>query len=78
MYGCKADNLFAIKSLMRDLPFTFNFLVMVISIVIFGQALRVCEAPLVRITQEMNHYDFKNSMWAVVLTMTTGKSQIKT
>lgn len=51
----------------------FNTIAMLLSIAIFGQAVRICEAPLVRITPDMNHYDYKNAMWAVVLTMTTGK-----
>jgi len=76
MYGCKANSLFAVKALMKLSPFKFNTIVMLLSIVIFGQALRICEAPLVRITQEMDHYDFGNSMWAIILTMTTGNFKI--
>ena len=58
---------------MKLSPFKFNTVVMLLSIVIFGQALRICEAPLIRVTSEMDHFDFENSMWAVILTMTTGK-----
>lgn len=73
MYGCKADSLFAAKALMKKSPFLFNTIVMVLSILVFGQAIRICEAPLSRITHEMDHFDYVNSMWAVILTMTTGK-----
>jgi hypothetical protein len=45
------------------------------AILIFGQALRMCEAPLSRVTDEMNHYNFANCMWAIILTMTTGKKK---
>lgn len=72
MYGCKADSLFAAKALMKRNPFTFNTIVMILSILVFGQAVRICEAPLARITQEMDHFDYTNSMWVVILTMTTG------
>jgi len=73
MYGCEANTLFAVRSMMKSNPFLFNSVVMIGSILIFGQALRICEAPLIRITDEMDHHDFVNSCWAVILTMTTGK-----
>lgn len=72
MCGCSADSLFAVKALMKKNPLTFNTIVMLISIPVFGQAVRICEAPLSRITHDMDHFDFENSMWAVILTMTTG------
>ena len=73
MYGCEANTMFAIRALMIKHPFTFNGILMLLSIALFGQALRICEAPLVRVTPEMDHFDFLNSMWAVILAMTTGK-----
>jgi potassium intermediate/small conductance calcium-activated channel subfamily N protein 2 len=76
MYGCEANTLFAIRSIMKVNPFTFNIVIMMGSILIFGQALRICEGPLVRVTDEMDHSDFINSCWAVILTMTTGKAKI--
>lgn len=72
MYGCESSSLFAIKAMMREIPFKFNMIVMSLSLVIFGQALRICEAPISRITNEMNHFSLENSIWAVILTMTTG------
>jgi len=71
MYGCEATTLFAIRSIMKEKPFLFTSLIMGVFILIFSQSLRVFEAPLVRITQEMDHHDFLNSVWAVILTMTT-------
>jgi potassium intermediate/small conductance calcium-activated channel subfamily N protein 2 len=73
MYGCESNSMFAIRCLMSKNPFMLNAVIMIVSILVFGQALRICEAPLVRVTDEMNHLDFVNSMWSVILTMTTGK-----
>lgn len=72
MYGCESSTLFAIKAMMREIPFKFNIIVMVLSLILFGQALRVCEAPISRVTQNMDHFSLENSIWAVILTMTTG------
>lgn len=71
MYGCKADTLFAIRACMKLYPKIFNVFLLAISILLFGQAIRISEAPLVRITDTMNHYNFYNSVWLVILTMTT-------
>lgn len=73
MYGCESSTLFAIKAMMREIPFKFNIIVMILSLILFGQALRICEAPISRVTQDMNHFSLENSVWAVILTMTTGK-----
>jgi hypothetical protein len=71
MYGCESDSMFAIRALMDNMPFKFNTIILLLSIAIFGQAVRICEAPLSRITPEMDHFDYTNSMWSVILTMTT-------
>ena len=63
--------MFAIRALMETMPFKFNSILLLLSIAIFGQAVRICEAPLSRITPEMDHFDYTNSMWSVILTMTT-------
>jgi len=74
MYGCKANSLFAMRALIDNSPIIFNLIVLTSGIMIFAQAIRICEAPLSRVTNEMNHYDFSNCIWIVVLTMTTGKT----
>ena len=74
MYGCNASPAFSIRSLMLDKPYLVNFGLFLISILYFGAAVRICEAPLARIDTEnqiMNHYDLLNCCWAVILTMTT-------
>jgi len=71
MYGCSANTRFAIRALMKSNPATFNLCILFFSIVFFAQAVRIAEAPLIRITPDMDYFDFLNSVWAVVLTMTT-------
>jgi Ion channel len=56
---------------MKTMPLKFNLGILLVCIAIFGQAVRICEAPLSRITDSMDHFDFVNSTWSVVLTMTT-------
>jgi potassium intermediate/small conductance calcium-activated channel subfamily N protein 2 len=71
MYGCEANMLFAIRSFMKTSPFIFTSLVMGFSIVVFSQALRICEGPLTRVLDDMDLHDIENSIWVVILTMTT-------
>ena len=73
MYGCKANSLFALKALMKKNPLTTNFSILFAIIIIFAQALRVAEAPLSRLSKEMNHYNYFNSIWDVILCITTSK-----
>ena len=62
MYGCKANTVFTIRALMRKMPFVFNIVLLFSCILLFGFAIRVCEAPLVRITDEMNYYRMKENL----------------
>lgn len=73
MFKCDADFTFAIRTAMKKNPFLFNFLALTSSILAFSHAVRVCESPLSRITDTMDYHYIGNSLWAVVLTMTTGK-----
>lgn len=71
MYGCKANSGFTIRCLMQDSPEIFNFVLFILSILWFAQAVRVCEAPIARVDHSMNHHNFINACWSVILTMTT-------
>ena len=71
MYGCRSNGLFALKSLMKVTPFETNFGALVVLILIFAQALRISEAPLVRVTDNMDHYNYWNSVWDIFLVVTT-------
>lgn len=74
MYGCEAGTLFTARALMKKSPFYFNFTILVFSIVVFGQAIRICEAPISRVSDDIDYSSISESMWAVVVTMTTGKN----
>lgn len=75
MYGCKTNTLFTVRAMMKQNPFKFNIIILIATIVFFGQAVKICESPLSRITDEMDYSTLSNSMWAVVLTMTSGKKK---
>ena len=66
---------------MKNYPFLFLMAFLSVSIIIFGQAIRICEAPLIRVdekmTKEMDHSNFINCVWLVIVTMTTGKKSLK-
>lgn len=73
MYGCEANSLFSFKSMMRKNPFKFNIVLMLIAVIVFGHAIRVCEGPLSRIDSQMEYNLMSEAMWSVVVTMTTCK-----
>ena len=68
--------MFAARCMMQKTPIRFNALIMFLCLSILGQALRICEAPLSRITSEMNHLDYFNCVWEVLLAMTTSRFKI--
>jgi len=72
MYGADNDYLFACKCLMKASPFLTVLVLFGASIFIFGYMLRICERPLNRNpTVVMDFSTYWNSMWCVILTMTT-------
>ena len=80
MYDVDCNYHFVLKCIMKEKPLTFVLISGLFSIVFFGQAMKICEAPLVRpfmkdgqlITTTGNNFDvYYNSWWNVVITMTT-------
>lgn len=96
MYGEVSDDIFALKCLMKETPFTFVSIATGISILYFGQALALCEGFLIiSLPREFSYFqrplarpyfdetgqyvrmvpnnvhNMENSMWVVILTMTT-------
>eukprot|EP01017_Pseudomicrothorax_dubius_P037983 TRINITY_DN5636_c0_g1_i5.p1 TRINITY_DN5636_c0_g1~~TRINITY_DN5636_c0_g1_i5.p1 ORF type:complete len:394 (+),score=93.45 TRINITY_DN5636_c0_g1_i5:76-1257(+) len=71
MYAVKPGYLFVIKSLMKAHPFQVLFVALIWSILLFAQALRICERPLNRNDLNMNFGEYKNAIWNVLVTMTT-------
>lgn len=76
MYGCDSDSLFAIKCMMKTEPMRLVIGMMVFTIIIFGNAVRICESPLDRIESPLfpsplMKHKFFNAIWESILTMTT-------
>eukprot|EP00347_Sterkiella_histriomuscorum_P011945 403370495 len=70
MSGCKADYMFAVKSLMKAQPYTVLVISLLVSVGQMGYCLRIFERPL----SEKTGQDFglmTNTIWNVLVTMTT-------
>lgn len=73
LYECQGGVKFTIRSLMKDNPSVLNIILFSVSIILFSQAVRVAEAPILRLSLDKEQYTFFNSLWAITMTMTTGK-----
>ena len=62
--------MFAIKSLMKQMPFTFISAALVLTIFLFGYQLKVFEGPLSAASGQ-NFNLLSNAMWNVIITLTT-------
>ena len=69
MYGCPADWIFALKCIMKNSPGKLVFSLIIMTIFVFGHALRICERAS---SSDQNLGYYWNCMWLVILTMTTG------
>lgn len=65
-----------LKSMVRKNPFGFVFNMFLLGIIFFSYALRIAEAPISRNVNDMDHSNFSNCCWEVILVMTTGKKYI--
>eukprot|EP01016_Furgasonia_blochmanni_P037948 TRINITY_DN4528_c0_g3_i5.p1 TRINITY_DN4528_c0_g3~~TRINITY_DN4528_c0_g3_i5.p1 ORF type:complete len:399 (-),score=52.63 TRINITY_DN4528_c0_g3_i5:419-1615(-) len=73
MYGTEPSYLFVIKSLFKDRPIMIITVSMAMSLPFFAFALRICERPLSRVTQEgdFSYDSYYSAIWNVIVTMTT-------
>jgi potassium intermediate/small conductance calcium-activated channel subfamily N protein 2 len=73
LYGADTGVMFPLKCLMRNESYSLITICMVVTIAMFGYALRICEKPVCRdhgcTTDDLSSY--WNSMWNVIVTMTT-------
>lgn len=46
MNGCEANEMFAIKAIMKEKPYSILFYSMIVSTALFGYQLRIFERPL--------------------------------
>lgn len=73
LYGCEGGARFTFKALMKVNPSGLNALLFGVTIMLFALALKVAESPIQRLGLHQQEYNFINSLWAVTMTMTTGK-----
>lgn len=69
-FSCQADSLFAIKSLMKQRPWTILTLLLPTTTLIFGYLLRYFESPLNEISGQ-NYGLISTCMWNVIITMSS-------
>jgi len=70
MNGCEADAVFAVKSIMKEKPYTMLGVSLCISIVIFSYQLKIFDGPMSAASkQDLN--SFINCAWCVIVTLTT-------
>ena len=71
MYSCEPGIEFSIRCMMKDNPSQFNFLLLMLNVFFFTLAIRISEAPVSRILQEYNMFNYANCVWLVSMTTTT-------
>ena len=71
MYGCDASALFALKCMVKTYPMRIIISMLTMTMFIFANAVRICEAPRIRIDDGSMPHIYMNSIWEVILTMTT-------
>ena len=76
MYAVQPGTLFTLKCIMKTSPFVLIFTSYLTSIPYFGYMLRIAERPYDRVLFNDRNFDYPNSMWNIVITMTTGTKSI--
>ena len=73
LYGCEPGYFYAAKCYMQESPLMVVIVLFILSIIIMGHALRICEEPL-NWTIDNHMMDFSyymNCWWCIIITMTT-------
>ncbi|TNV83855.1 hypothetical protein FGO68_gene17092 [Halteria grandinella] len=70
MVGCQADHMFAIKALMKQMPYSLLMVILILTIFLFGYQLKVFDGPLSDASQQ-NFNLLSNACWNVIITLTT-------
>ena len=75
MYGCQADMMFGVKSIMKMYPISFLFIVLICGALYFSILLKYCESPVNRVlySSQNDLYRLDNCIWLIIVTMTTGR-----
>lgn len=70
MFGFQADYFYALRCVMSNSPAKVFSVLLIFSLFYFAHALRICERYWSNTYADMSYY--YNSLWAVILTITTG------
>ena len=70
MQGTEATFMYAVKAVMKDMPYTFLFITLILPMVIGGFSLRMFERPLVE-TSGQDFDSMGNCIWCIIITLTT-------
>ena len=73
MYAVEPGILFTLRCVMETNPFFLIFVAYLGSIPFFAYMLRIAEQPMGRVYDNNMVFDYPNSMWNIIITMTTGK-----
>ena len=71
MFGCKNDDVYVIKCLLKENPFRYIITGLGAGLLIFGMLIMIAESPLDRIPSEFPPHTMNNSIWEALCTMTT-------
>ena len=70
MNSCKADSIFAIKSIIKESPYQLTAIIFVGSAIIFAYAMQVFERHYSQVSGQ-DFDSFWNCIWLIIVTMTT-------
>lgn len=73
MYAVEPGILFTLRCVMETSPFFLISVAYLGSIPFFGYMLRIGERPMNRVDGNIMIFEYANSMWNIIITMTTGK-----
>ena len=70
MHGCDASTIFAVKSLMKQMPYGLLIGSLIFTTFIFGYQLRIFESPLNEVSGQ-NYDNMNTCMWNVIITLSS-------
>lgn len=71
IHGFEVNSMFVIRALLKTNPMMVISIAMIISILVFAYAIRICERPLTDILNDQNYGHVSAAIWNAVVTMTT-------
>jgi hypothetical protein len=71
MFGCKNDDLYVVKCLLKENPLVYIGMLFIIGLAIFGIMIMIAESPLDRVYSDFQPHTLQNSIWEALCTMTT-------